>query len=71
MCSVSNIVDKAVPLLQKSIRGSWADLDMLEVGGGKMSTDEYVVHFTLWAMVCSLFLRYLRCRSGTLGIEIG
>ena len=29
-CSVSNIVEKATPILQKVVRGSWADLDMLE-----------------------------------------
>ncbi|KAL7409518.1 alpha-galactosidase [Mrakia frigida] len=52
-CSVSNIVEKAVHVLQKVVRGSWADLDMLEVGRGGMSTDQYIVHFSLWAMMKS------------------
>ncbi|CAL9109102.1 unnamed protein product [Musa textilis] len=28
---------------------SWNDPDMLEVGNGGMSNDEYIVHFSLWA----------------------
>lgn len=78
-CSVSNIVEKAVHILQKVVRGSWADLDMLEgessstsrsrrvrkltcpfsfvslskVGRGGMTTDQYIVHFSLWAMTKS------------------
>lgn len=27
--------------------GSWLDLDMLEVGRGGMTTDEYIVHFSM------------------------
>ena len=30
--------------------GGWNDPDMLEVGNGGMSADEYRTHFTLWAM---------------------
>jgi alpha-galactosidase len=30
--------------------GGWNDPDMLEVGNGGMSTDEYKTHMTLWAM---------------------
>lgn len=30
--------------------GGWNDPDMLEVGNGGMSEDEYVTHMTLWAM---------------------
>ncbi|URE08522.1 alpha-galactosidase [Musa troglodytarum] len=29
--------------------GDWNDPDMLEVGNGGMSNDEYIVHFSLWA----------------------
>ncbi|CAL9776418.1 unnamed protein product [Musa acuminata subsp. burmannicoides] len=29
--------------------GGWNDPDMLEVGNGGMSNDEYIVHFSLWA----------------------
>ena len=31
--------------------GHWNDPDMLEVGNGGMSTDEYTSHFSLWAIV--------------------
>ncbi|KAE8660960.1 Alpha-galactosidase [Hibiscus syriacus] len=30
--------------------GGWNDLDMLEVGNGGMTEDEYIVHFSLWAI---------------------
>jgi alpha-galactosidase len=30
--------------------GGWNDPDMLELGNGGMSNDEYVTHMTLWAM---------------------
>jgi alpha-galactosidase len=30
--------------------GAWNDPDMLEVGNGGMSDDEYTTHMTLWAM---------------------
>ncbi len=31
--------------------GHWNDPDMLEVGNGGMTTDEYKTHFTLWSML--------------------
>ncbi|GMJ03416.1 alpha-galactosidase 1 [Hibiscus trionum] len=30
--------------------GGWNDPDMLEVGNGGMTKDEYIVHFSLWAV---------------------
>ena len=33
--------------------GHWNDPDMLEVGNGGMTTDEYKTHFSLWAMVAA------------------
>ena len=33
--------------------GHWNDPDMLEVGDGGMSTDEYKTHFSLWAMIAA------------------
>ncbi|KAK4270615.1 hypothetical protein QN277_019399 [Acacia crassicarpa] len=30
--------------------GGWNDPDMLEVGNGGMRTNEYIVHFSLWAL---------------------
>lgn len=52
-CSVMNILEKAAPLGQKAVSGGWNDLDMLEVGNGRMSYDEYVSHFSMWALVKS------------------
>lgn len=34
----------------KSGPGGWSDPDMLEIGNGGMSDDEYRTHMTLWAM---------------------
>ena len=47
-CSVTNIINKAAPVLNKAQPGAWNDLDMLEVGNGAMSDDEYKVHFSMW-----------------------
>ena len=33
--------------------GQWNDPDMLEVGNGRMSTGEYITHFSLWAMLAA------------------
>ncbi|CAN1221604.1 unnamed protein product [Linum grandiflorum] len=33
--------------------GGWNDPDMLEVGNGGMSTDEYIAHFSIWALAKS------------------
>ncbi|KAG9087707.1 hypothetical protein FRC06_002417 [Ceratobasidium sp. 370] len=49
-CTVTRILDFAAPLGQKSGPGRWNDLDMLEVGNGGMSYNEYVTHFTMWAV---------------------
>jgi alpha-galactosidase len=36
--------------------GAWNDPDMLEVGNGGMSLEEYRTHFTLWAMLAAPLL---------------
>lgn len=46
MNKVAFIVSKAQP-------GAWNDLDMLEVGNGAMTDDEYVAHFSMWSIVKS------------------
>ena len=38
---MSRIIDFAAPVGQKAGRGHWNDLDMLEVGNGGMTFDEY------------------------------
>lgn len=44
-----NIVNKIAPFANKGQPGAWNDLDMLEVGNGGMTDDEYKVHMTMWA----------------------
>jgi alpha-galactosidase len=36
--------------------GHWNDPDMLEIGNGGMSEDEYKTHMTLWAMLAAPLL---------------
>ncbi|HLW78813.1 MAG TPA: glycoside hydrolase family 27 protein [Terriglobia bacterium] len=36
--------------------GHWNDPDMLEVGNGKMSHDEYVTHMSMWCMLAAPLL---------------
>ncbi len=36
--------------------GHWNDPDMLEVGNGKMTTDEYTTHMTLWSLLAAPLL---------------
>jgi alpha-galactosidase len=52
-CSVTNILDKQITITQLSGPGGFGDLDMLEVGHGGMSTEEYRSHFSLWAALKS------------------
>jgi alpha-galactosidase len=43
-------------IAQHSKIGLWNDPDMLEIGNGGMTTDEYKTHFTLWSMLRSPLL---------------
>lgn len=38
------------PKFDRTSHGGWNDPDMLELGNGGMSNDEYITHMTLWAM---------------------
>ena len=55
-CSVLNILGKASYIVSKSQPGYWNDLDMLEVGNGAMSFDEYKTHFGMWSLIKSPLL---------------
>jgi alpha-galactosidase len=50
---VTDIVDQNEPLWQYAGPGHWNDPDMLEVGNGGMTADEYRSHFSLWAMMAA------------------
>ncbi|THH02862.1 hypothetical protein EW026_g106 [Hermanssonia centrifuga] len=52
-CAMSRIIDFAAPVGQKAGAGHWNDLDMLEIGNGGMSFDEYVTHFSMWSLLKS------------------
>ena len=47
--SFISILDKQIGLARWAGPGAWNDPDMLEVGNGGMTHDEYQSHFALWA----------------------
>ena len=47
------IVDQNEPLWPHAGPGHWNDPDMLEVGNGGMTTEEYRTHFSLWAIMAA------------------
>jgi alpha-galactosidase len=47
---VLQIVDQMDPIYSYAGPGHWNDADMLEVGNGGMTTEEYRAHFSLWAI---------------------
>ncbi|KAI0651654.1 alpha-galactosidase [Trametes meyenii] len=52
-CAMARVLDFAAPVGQKAGEGRWNDLDILQVGLGGMSFDEYVTHFTMWSLLKS------------------
>jgi hypothetical protein len=44
-------VEQQVPTAPWAGPGHWNDLDMLEIGNGHMTDDEYRTHMSLWALV--------------------
>ena len=49
-------VEKQVPTAPYAGPGHWNDPDMLEIGNGHMSNDEYRTHMSLWALVAAPLL---------------
>jgi alpha-galactosidase len=49
--SMLRILDKQVGLEKYSGPAAWNDPDMLEVGNGGMAFNEYIAHFSLWAIL--------------------
>lgn len=47
------IVDKEKDLAKYAGPGHWNDPDMLEVGNGGMTNEEYKTHFSLWCMLAA------------------
>jgi alpha-galactosidase len=50
---VMTIVDLQVGIESYAGPGHWNDPDMLEVGNGGMTTEEYRTHFSLWAILAA------------------
>ncbi len=51
--AMTDIFDKQKDLVKYAGPGQWNDPDMLEVGNGGMTTEEYKTHFSLWCMLAS------------------
>jgi alpha-galactosidase len=49
-------IEKQVPTAPYAGPGHWNDPDMLEVGNGHMTTDEYRTHMSLWALTAAPLL---------------
>jgi alpha-galactosidase len=58
-------VEKQVPTAPYAGPGHWNDPDMLEIGNGHMTDDEYRTHMSLWALVASPLLAGNDVRSMT------
>lgn len=55
-CSVLYILNRVAAYADRAQPGAWNDLDMLEVGLGGMTDEEYKAHFTMWALLKSPLL---------------
>lgn len=50
---VLNVIDKMADLYLYAGPGHWNDAEMLEVGNGGMTKDEYITHFSMWCMLAA------------------
>jgi alpha-galactosidase len=53
---VTQIIDQLDPIYSYAGPGHWNDPDMLEVGNGGMTKEEYCSHFSLWALLAAPLL---------------
>jgi alpha-galactosidase len=49
--STLDIVDRMAEVAHLIKPGCWADADMLEIGNGKQTADEYKTQFTMWCLL--------------------
>jgi alpha-galactosidase len=54
--SMMSNIEKQVPTAPYAGPGHWNDPDMLEIGNGHMTDDEYRTHMSLWALTASPLL---------------
>ncbi|MCJ1399640.1 hypothetical protein MMC11_002842 [Xylographa trunciseda] len=64
-CSVLNIMNKMASIQSKTQSGAESDMDMLEVGNGGQTDDEYKTHFSMWALNASPLIIGTDIRSMT------
>jgi alpha-galactosidase len=50
---VLDIIDIMADLYPYAGPGHWNDAEMLEIGNGGMTKDEYITHFSMWAMLAA------------------
>lgn len=55
-CSFMNIIEKAAPIIHHAGNGAWLDLDILEIGNGGATYDEYITQFSMWSILKSPLL---------------
>ena len=53
---VVQILDQLAPIYSYAGPGHWNDPDMLEVGNGGMTQEEYRAHFSMWALLSAPLL---------------
>jgi len=61
--NMMEIADNDAGLAPYASKAGWNDPDMLQVGRGGMSTNEYRTHFTLWAILAAPLLASTDLRS--------
>lgn len=64
---MARIIDFAAPVGQKAGTGHWNDLDMLEIGNGGMTFDEYGVYYIFGFDTIIVNLRYEQLRISQCG----
>jgi alpha-galactosidase len=62
-------IEKQVPTAPYAGPGHWNDPDMLEIGNGKMTDEEYKTHMSLWALAAAPLLAGNDIRSMTPAIR--
>ena len=62
-------IEKQVPTAPYAGPGHWNDPDMLEIGNGHMTDDEYRTHMSLWALTAAPLLAGNDIRSMTPAIK--
>lgn len=62
---VLNIIDAVADLYTYAGPGHWNDAEMLEIGNGGMTYDEYVTHFSMWSMLAAPLMAGNDLRSMT------